>query len=123
MGITLGQVIDSAIESLKNAGWEGEDSERGIIALVCGEVGQGKSFWAYLDMPPSKYLAFMVTKESGGSYNLGEYGRVLRKGWGDLPPVETQREMEEAYALDHGKMLQDVVDQHIVPALEAALNG
>lgn len=75
------------------------DEAIGIITLVTGTTEDGREFWAYLSVPPSKYQAFEEAQKSG-QYILTEFGDILKHGSGSAPPPEAVREMADAYGID-----------------------
>ncbi len=82
-------------EELKKA-----DDEVAIVVLTQGETEDNRPFYAYLAIPPSKYLAFKKAEESG-SYALQDYGEVIAFDYAEAPPEELQQEIEATYGVQH----------------------
>lgn len=77
------------------------DEAVSIMVLVRGTLATGDAFWAYLAVPPSKYLAFKQAEAAGG-YSMSDYGQVVEIGTGaNEPPAEVQRRMEKEYNVNH----------------------
>ena len=72
------------------------DSSVSIIALVQGKTRQGRDFWAYVAIPPSKFQAFKAA-EAAGNYRLDDWGRILQHGFARQPPHWVREEMKTAY--------------------------
>lgn len=77
------------------------DQEVSIMVLVRGTLATGDAFWAYLAIPPSKYLAFKQAEAAGG-YAMSDYGQVVEMGTGATePPEDTKQKMEREYNVNH----------------------
>ncbi len=70
-----------------------------VYVLVKGVKGDGQDFWAYVGMTPEKFLAFKQV-EKDGSYNLADFGSIVKHGSGTEPPAEIVRFMRENYNFD-----------------------
>ena len=83
-------------EDLKKA-----DEAVSIMVLVRGTLATGDEFWAYLAIPPSKYLAFKQAEAAGG-YAMSDYGQVVEMGIGETEPAaDIKRKMEQEYNVNH----------------------
>ena len=84
--------------------WEGlmkqVDADLQILELVTGQLADGSDHYAYVSIPPSKYIAFKQA-QAAGQYDLADYGLILQHGPGLVPSAEVQKEMEEKYGADH----------------------
>ena len=77
------------------------DQEVSIMVLVRGTLATNDSFWAYLAIPPSKYLSFKQAEAAGG-YAMSDYGQVVEMGVGTKePPEDIKRRMEKEYNVNH----------------------
>jgi len=76
------------------------DNNIGIITLVTGHIEDGKPYYAYAIIPPSKYLAFKEA-EKHGDYDLADYGEIIAHGHGAEPSAEVKKEIEEKYGANH----------------------
>ncbi len=85
------EIKKPTIEELKRA----DESVR-IIVLTRGELEDGRPFYAYVLMPPSKYPQFMEA-EKKGNYVLEDFGEVVSFGNEKNPPPEVVIEMYKKY--------------------------
>jgi hypothetical protein len=75
------------------------DEDVQILTLVQGTLADGGAHYAYVSIPPSKYMAFKQA-EAKGNYNLRDFGKVLHHAKGK-PSAEVQKQMAEQYGADH----------------------
>lgn len=93
------------------------DDSMGIIELVLGELDH-KPFWAYVSMYPTTYQEYRQKTDALETVNLEEYGIVIDKGWGKLPPEDVQERMKISYGADHTlqdqltKMAEEIYLEH-----------
>lgn len=77
------------------------DQEVSIMVLVRGTLATNDPFWAYLAIPPSKYLSFKQAEAAGG-YAMSDYGQVIEMGTGATePPADIKRKMEKDFNVNH----------------------
>lgn len=76
------------------------DNEVSILIITAGEMEDGKPFYAYLSVKPSKYKDFMEA-EKKGNYKLSDFGEILEFGREKEPPENVKKEMEEKYGASH----------------------
>ena len=76
------------------------DADLQILELVTGQLADGSDHYAYVSIPPSKYIAFKQA-QANGQYDLADYGLILQHGPGLTPSAAVQKEMEEKYGADH----------------------
>jgi hypothetical protein len=70
------------------------DAQLSLLVLVRGTV-QGRPYWAYARIPPSRYPAFQEAQAAGG-YNLADYAsEVPAQGYGEDPPAEIAKAMAD----------------------------
>ena len=79
---------------------EAIDGNVEVIVLVQGNVSDGRAFWAYVSMPPSRYSAFKALEAANQGYRLEEWGTILRHGFESAPPLDVKVEMHDAYGAD-----------------------
>lgn len=60
----------------------------------------GKDFWAYLAMKPSRYEEYCARVLANEMVNLHDYGEVLEEGWGSEAPPEIQEKMAREYGAE-----------------------
>ena len=80
--------------------WEKADEKLAVYALTQGYTKDNVPFWAYLAIPPSKYVAFK-TAEQDGNFTLSDYGEVLAMGIGYNPPNDIMEKMETEFGVNH----------------------
>ena len=77
------------------------DQEVSIMVLVRGTLATNDPFWAYLAIPPSKYLSFKQAEAAGG-YAMSDYGQVVEMGTGATEPSdEIKKKTETEYNVNH----------------------
>ena len=89
--------IDEEIAALDELLAEADKSVE-MLVLVTGQRQDGRDFWAYAAILPSKYTAFMAA-EAQGNYRLNDYGRVLTSGDGLEPPSGLEQQLREKFNL------------------------
>lgn len=57
-----------------------------MIELCAGTTYEGDAFYAFLHMTRQQYEAFMQDRATGDLLNLSDYGYIIEKGWGLMPP-------------------------------------
>lgn len=77
------------------------DETVSVLQLATG-LSDGKPFWAYVAMFPTRYKEYYTKVTEGQPVDLTEYGEVLVKGWGEEPPEEIRRQMVDEYGFDDG---------------------
>lgn len=74
--------------------------DKGVVVLVCSS-DQGRPAWWYvkcksrIDSEKLKGVCRLGTKET---IPLNEYGEIIASGWGETPPEEIKKEIEEQYS-------------------------
>lgn len=72
------------------------------IVLVYGRLENGKPFWCFVAVKPSKYAEF-IERQKVGSLNLyefAEFGEIIVSGEGDTPPEDVIAKVAEMYKTD-----------------------
>jgi len=82
-------------EQLKEA-----DEQAEFIECATAHAPDGKQFWYYLSIKPSKYAEYKQRHRDGGKLNPKEFGEVLACGWGANPPDDIRAEMKEEFGCD-----------------------
>jgi len=77
------------------------DQKIGIVELCSGIRDDGNPCHSYVLIEPSKYQAFIRSRDCGEPVNLTQYGKVIHFGLGMLPPDHIKRRMEEQYNVNH----------------------
>ena len=79
---------------------EKADEEIGILHMCAGQTADGRDFYAYVNMQPSRYLEYIEATERGDAVVLSEYGEIIESGFGAVPPESVQKAMNEKYQAD-----------------------
>lgn len=108
---TLDSLLDQILpprEVLEEA-----DKDVEILMLVKGTKADGKKFWCYLMVLPSKLMDFKKA-EIAGDYILEDYGRIVEMGEGDEPDEDTKQRMAD----EHGA--NPNLEQEVLDAVKSA---
>ncbi len=74
------------------------DNQISILVFSKGEMDNGDPYWAYIMVPPSKYVPMKQAEASGNGFDLEEFGKIITYGIGaNDPPEEVVKEMQEKY--------------------------
>jgi hypothetical protein len=86
------------------------DVGRQIIALIYGKFEDGKPFWVFAAVKPSKYQAMLAAHKSGklDMYHFEPYGEIIISGDGKRPPDEIVRRVAELYQTSPQALLQSM---------------
>lgn len=79
---------------------EAADDAVAIIHLCSGQTADGKDFFAYVAMKPSRYMQYIEATQRGDEVLLRDYGDILESGFGLVPSVKVQDEMQRKYGVD-----------------------
>lgn len=90
------------------------DKQSAILVYSHGMAGDGRPYYAYVAIRPSKYTEFHAASAAGQSLLLSEYGTVVAGGFADRPPPDVVRRMREINGFDDDyeeKLAREVRDQ------------
>ncbi len=76
------------------------DPQVSITELVRCKNGQGRPFFAYIQIKPSQYMDYKLKLERGEPVNPNEY-EIVEYGWGENPPLHLQEAMEQKVGIDN----------------------
>ncbi|TVQ84131.1 MAG: hypothetical protein EA357_03465 [Micavibrio sp.] len=93
--------------------WQKLDEQFSMVELCSGADAEGRSYWAYLSLYPSRYREFRENAAGGVSMRLTDYGEVLATGWGPMPPALIKAKMEEKYGLNHQNPLEKEIEYRL----------
>lgn len=79
---------------------EAADDAVAIIHLCSGQTADGKDFYAYVAMKPSRYMDYIEATQRGDGVLLRDYGDILESGFGLVPPEKVQQEMQRKFGVD-----------------------
>jgi|GEM_PF-2462035 len=71
-----------------------------IVAYTTGTMQDGRDYYAYVGVKPSKYREFSELSEKRAPLRLNDYGRVLMAGFEQSAPAEVVKAMREQYGFD-----------------------
>jgi len=77
------------------------DERLSIYELVSSTTADGRDFYAYIAIIPSKYEAYKIAAASGDSVKFTEYGDIVLTGWGKYPTKEIENQMEDLFHMNH----------------------
>jgi len=77
------------------------DGETAILAYSNGTTEDGRPYYAYVAVKPSKYKEFYALTAARQALVIAEYGSVIRGGFEKEPPLEVLNEMREIYGFDN----------------------
>ena len=66
-----------------------------FVYLVRGK-DKGRPAWHYVLVEKLK-LPIFLKKTNGGTVDVSEYGKILYSGWGENPPEDIVKKIEEEY--------------------------
>ncbi|HEV3263389.1 MAG TPA: DUF2610 domain-containing protein [Gemmataceae bacterium] len=76
------------------------DADSFILGFVHGTMEDGRPYWAYVAIKPSKYREFYDATSERRPMVIGDYGKVVRAGFDKEVPADAKKEMEEKYGFD-----------------------
>ena len=76
------------------------DSLVELITLTFATADDGRPFWVYAAIRPSRYQAFMADTTAKNHINVDDYGWAIAFGYGTEVPAETKQQMVEIYGFD-----------------------
>ena len=90
-----GKVKHSSADELAQA-----DQNTAILSYVHGTMEDGRPYYAYVAVKPSKYREFHALTAAKKAMVIGEYGTVVAAGFELEPPADVVKEMREVYGFD-----------------------
>ena len=84
-----------------------EDLKRTIV-LLYGIMDNGKPFWVFAAIRPSKYQNFLTVQKEGAIdlEKFEQYGELIISGEGKSPPDEVILKVAEMYQTDVSSFLE-----------------
>ena len=107
-----GKVKVSSPEALVEA-----DNDMAILGYVHGTMEDGRPYYAYVAIIPSRYREFHALTAAKKAMVIGQYGTVIAAGFESEPPAEVVKEMQEVYGFDdqyEAKLKQEALKQQEV---------
>lgn len=92
---------------MSNAKPQPDDSTRTIM-IVYGLLANGRPFWSYVAIKPSRYETFIETYKKG-ALNMnafGDYGEIIVSGEGKTPPDDVTIKVAALYQTDPANLKQ-----------------
>jgi hypothetical protein len=106
---TDGSVKQSSAEELAEA-----DRHSAILAYIHGVMNDGRPYYAYVAVLPSKYREFYELNASRTPFVIEDYGVVITSGYEAYPPAEVVQDMKLRYGFDdqfQSKLVEQVREQ------------
>ena len=90
-----GELLPPTEEELVEA-----DKDCYILCYTDGMMPDGRPYYAYIAVKPSKYLEFKKITDAGDGLTLADYGEVIAGDFETKPPQSVVDEMREKYHFD-----------------------
>lgn len=93
------------------------DRTSAILAYIHGTMPDGRPYYAYVAVLPSKYQEFYALNASRTPFVIEDYGVVVISGYEAAPPPQVVQEMKERYGFDdqfQSKLVEHVKQQQKV---------
>jgi len=87
------------------------DVDTAILAYTSGKTEDGRPYYAYIAVQPSKYREFYTKSAARQTLVLNDYGTIVAGDFLAEPPPEVVKEMYDTYGFDdeYEKKLQEEV--------------
>ena len=72
-----------------------------MVYLSQGQAENGQDYWAYLMVPFDRVEAYEKASHAGESFDLRQFGTILRWEYGLEPPESLKAEIEANLPLKH----------------------
>jgi hypothetical protein len=76
------------------------DKEMAILGYVHGTMEDGRPYYAYVAIKPSKYKEFHALTTARKAMVIGHYGTVVAAGLQSEPPPAIAKKMRDVYGFD-----------------------
>ena len=76
------------------------DAESSVLAYTSGTMPDGRHFYAYVAVTPSRYAEFHRKTAAREQMIIGEYGEVIEGGFEASAPADIRQRMREEYGFD-----------------------
>jgi hypothetical protein len=76
------------------------DASSAIICLTTGQLSDGRQFYAYVAVRPSKYHEFHQKTVKREVFVINDYGKVIISGFEPEPPPDVVKHMRDNYGYD-----------------------
>lgn len=90
-----GELMPPTAEELVDA-----DKDTAILCYTNGQLEDGRNYYAYIAVKPSKYQQFKKLTDARMGLTLGEYGEIIAGDFEASPPPAVVAEMREKYGFD-----------------------
>ena len=106
-----GQLTHPTEEELASA-----DANSNILVYMTSTLADGRPYYAYVAIKPSRYSEFMALCEAKQEIILEEYGEIIASGFESSPPPEVIAMMRNTYGFDENyleKLRKEVSTQRM----------
>jgi len=76
-------------------------TDGGVVYLSEGVAQNGQDYWAYLMVPFERVEEYERASHARESFDLKDYGTILRWDYGKSPPEELKQQIEDNLPLRH----------------------
>ena len=89
------------------------DAEYSVLTYTTGVMDDGKPYYAYIAVTPSKYVEFHSRIKSNESMILGDYGVVILSDFLPEAPTDVKEHMRKEYGFseNYETILKQSVDE------------
>jgi hypothetical protein len=77
-----------------------ESDSDAVIVFDHGSTDDGRPWWAYIAVRPSRYDEYLLARKGHQAILLSDYGTVLKYGFNAEVPLTAKEEMKERYGFD-----------------------
>ena len=92
------------LKELTAAELQKSEADSNIIVLDRGKLEDGRPFWVYIRVKPSKYKDFAKASREGRPKRLTDYGTILKYGFDKEVPASVKLAMKQKYGCDDNHM-------------------
>ena len=89
------------------------DKDNAILAYSQGIMEDGRAYWAYIAVIPSRYREFRTLTAARTSLQLRDYGEIIDAGYGEDAPESVHETMRREYGFN------PAFKQHIIDDITA----
>jgi hypothetical protein len=80
--------------------WREADEKDAILSLSCGIAADGRPYYAYIAVIPSKYAEFYRLSAQHQQFTLEDYGIIVASDYQATPPQDVADWMRDEYGFD-----------------------
>lgn len=77
-----------------------EDASDAVIVLSQGIASDGRPYWAYIAVRPSRYADYMRAAKAHETVIFSDYGAILQYGFAKEVPLSIKAQIKRRYGFD-----------------------